>query len=351
MSASSERIEFLELGRGVAALMVVILHATHIVAESRFYGETIFGRRFDAFNVGVDFFFVLSGFLMTVLHWNDIGKGSVPAKLFIIKRVIRLYPAYWMVALGIIAAYLVNDKIGVGVSREPGFILASILLLPTMEHPIVGVAWTLQFEVLFYASFACFICYGRWSTWLIAVWASALTIVQLSLTTQFPLSFLGSEWTIDFIIGVLVALLAIHYPIRTHINWLILAYCTFIITAMALPDINHTPLAARCLFGTMAGVIVFLSATTPPVILSGFCRSALIIGHASYSIYLLHTPLQAVLVRIIFKVVESPVGAALLLILIPVIIGVLFWHFVERPLLVLLRGWFLRKQRKSCGTA
>src|SRR5260221_692054 len=64
----------LEIARGIAASMVALSHALSLVAEPRHLGTTAFGDRLANMNVGVDFFFVLSGFIITFVHWDDVGR-------------------------------------------------------------------------------------------------------------------------------------------------------------------------------------------------------------------------------------------------------------------------------------
>tara|TARA_R100001460_G_scaffold91283_1_gene133035 strand:+ start:417 stop:704 length:288 start_codon:yes stop_codon:yes gene_type:complete len=61
----------LQIGRAVAALLVVLHHAT--LGSRKFYGEA-FGGFWGFGNIGVDFFFVLSGFIIYWAHkmmWAD----------------------------------------------------------------------------------------------------------------------------------------------------------------------------------------------------------------------------------------------------------------------------------------
>ena len=54
---------------------------------------------------GVDIFFVLSGFIIYFIHAKDIGR---PQRIynFAKKRLSRVYPAYWVVLLGVLPIYL-----------------------------------------------------------------------------------------------------------------------------------------------------------------------------------------------------------------------------------------------------
>ena len=89
------RLPSLEIGRGLAALAVVMFHAN---AGSRLVGGPDL-HWMRALEHGVDFFFVLSGFIIFAAHADDIGKrGQILP--YLLKRGIRLFPLLWLVVIG-----------------------------------------------------------------------------------------------------------------------------------------------------------------------------------------------------------------------------------------------------------
>ena len=85
-----QKLESLQVGRGVAAFMVLLFHSQvfmlNVHPESRFAHMFGFGR------TGVDFFFVLSGFLMVYVHRRDFG---MPRRIgvYAYKRLTRITPS------------------------------------------------------------------------------------------------------------------------------------------------------------------------------------------------------------------------------------------------------------------
>lgn len=69
--------------RGIAVISVVLFHLNFIFAKTGY--------------LGVDTFFVISGFLMAMLYGNTINLNST--KVFFYKRAVRLLPAYWFTIL------------------------------------------------------------------------------------------------------------------------------------------------------------------------------------------------------------------------------------------------------------
>lgn len=134
----ADRIELLQAGRAIAALAVLLFHASLYVPASPWLA---LGAH------GVDFFFVLSGF---IIHRLYAGRGFDPG-LYAFKRLSRVYLPFWPVAL-----------VSVGAHAALGYDFdwpASVLLLP--GKPALTVAWTLQRELVFYALAAAFYASGR----------------------------------------------------------------------------------------------------------------------------------------------------------------------------------------------
>src|SRR5271165_5758308 len=82
----------LELCRFLAAVLVACLHAGASI--DKYYDFDI--RVVRNFGAGVDFFFVLSGFVMIYAHWYDIGRPD-RVRRYCVKRFLRIYPPYWII--------------------------------------------------------------------------------------------------------------------------------------------------------------------------------------------------------------------------------------------------------------
>ena len=107
MQTRSVQLTTLQGVRGASALMVVLFHATGMVKAM----PSVFRYAFAWGYCGVDFFFVLSGFILLYVHYGQIGH---PEKLrsYLGKRYSRIFPAYWSVLAFVIPTCLLVERDG-----------------------------------------------------------------------------------------------------------------------------------------------------------------------------------------------------------------------------------------------
>lgn len=140
-AAGKPQIQSLQVFRGLAALAVVVFHASAytgtFVADVPSWAILVFGFGY----LGVDFFFVLSGFIIMYSHYGD--ADIAPAyKRYVFKRLVRVFPAYWPISLALIALYAALP--GFSSSPDKNYsLISSLLLLPADDPPALYVAWTL----------------------------------------------------------------------------------------------------------------------------------------------------------------------------------------------------------------
>lgn len=133
----------LQYMRGIAALMVVLFHLKERLPDN-------IAPFFNNGRGGVDIFFIISGFIIYFITQNS---SELNPKTFIIKRAFRIFPLYWFVFL--ISTFLFFTKFDF-TSVVRGFFLFHNNYqapAPGFGFSIVGVAWTLTYEIYFYAIF------------------------------------------------------------------------------------------------------------------------------------------------------------------------------------------------------
>lgn len=148
--STANRITYIDGLRFVASAMVVAQH--YFEHRSGFMTQAV--RTLQPGVAGVALFFLVSGFIIPF----SVSRGFNPID-FAIRRVSRIYPLY-LVCLVPFAFYQLT---GLGLATRPDFDafkwLAAVLLVSEYvgEKPIIGAAWTLPLEFLWYGLFALFV--------------------------------------------------------------------------------------------------------------------------------------------------------------------------------------------------
>lgn len=137
--------------RAIAAFLVLIYH---MFLPSHLNIQSVVKVDFEELGkMGVDLFFVLSGFIMSYI----IQFEKSPA-LFIRKRMARIYPTYWEVYLLAILAWIILHGIFHIDFMRHGSWFSNLSLLPFElggeTKPVLSVAWTLYYEIFFYSVIA-----------------------------------------------------------------------------------------------------------------------------------------------------------------------------------------------------
>ncbi|MBE2286398.1 MAG: acyltransferase [Prosthecobacter sp.] len=133
--------------RGIFALLVVCHHVS--VHAARYWDYNWLGGLFYHSIFRVDFFFVLSGFVLWGSHRSDAGQCGM-AQRFLWRRAWRIYPL--LITLTLFKLLLL--ALVPGRSLGSYQIIPSLLALPQKSFPIIVAAWTMSFEVFFGALMA-----------------------------------------------------------------------------------------------------------------------------------------------------------------------------------------------------
>jgi peptidoglycan/LPS O-acetylase OafA/YrhL len=150
----------LEVGRFIAASLVVISHVAPTVNNYAARADERILPHFDVGPLGVAYFFVLSGFVMASNHAKDFGRlAAVPE--FLWRRACRIFPMFWLaMTIPIYCQFA---------ALKPAAMAQLLSLVPIDTAELLPPAWTLRYEVAFYLVFSlCLLPYlGRA---LLAVW-------------------------------------------------------------------------------------------------------------------------------------------------------------------------------------
>jgi peptidoglycan/LPS O-acetylase OafA/YrhL len=330
-------------------VLVLLSHISLIIGEPRFYGRPPFDGAFAKFGAGVDFFFVLSGFIIAWIHWGDVGR-PMQLRHYVVRRIQRIYPPYWGVLLPLSLLYFLSPSSGVPSQHDAANFVASLLLFPYPEHPILGVAWTLVYEVVFYTLFGLLILIGRGVFWLLGLWSVAILVANLTFNAlAYPLTILLDVRNLQFLLGILAALWVREGTIPLPRLMTVVGAALFLAQLLVVHPVLDDPLVGRIGFG--------IAAATAIVGVVGWERGARLpigaglrlLGVASYSIYLIHGIAISAAIQIVTRVLPRDVPLVIPVIALAIAgitAGVLYHLAVERPLTRWIDGWrWLRSAR------
>jgi exopolysaccharide production protein ExoZ len=328
--------------RGVAATMVAMMHVLFFYPQAvgdkppmpymaSFYHLRGFGGS------GIQIFFVISGFIMAYL--NAIGETKSFFQ-FMVRRITRIAPLYWMATL--FFAYVVVP----GHFSTERVIDSLFFILRPDNSTVVGPGWSLNFEMIFYVIFGLITLTFRVSF----VWVGLVFLAfgALSEATNFyfftlmsdpivwcffagivifhthRLPFVQKNSRSIFVAGLVILLSAIFwhtadksYGVRQFLPWGVPSMM-IVLGAVSMEDCGK----GRRIFGN---------------------RILLVLGNASYSIYLMHEILFFRFPSLLFDIIgiqkwAGPDVAALFFLASLVAIGVVIHYLIEKPLTRLVRA-------------
>ncbi|APA90230.1 acyltransferase (plasmid) [Paraburkholderia sprentiae WSM5005] len=323
--------------RAIAVIAVVLFH----------YGV----RYFDGGYVGVDVFFVISGFLLTSIAHRRIQAGQFSAVQFLLNRLRRIYPALLMM---VIACYvwatlfylpddlsrLVRNGTAALLFRSNYAFLGDVggYFAPDARTNIFLHTWSLAVESQFYLVFAvtCSLFWPRsgarrktlgWMAFCVIAGASLIWCIARTPEHQASTFYLlwGRAW--EFMAGSVTALVSAR-PTRTGSNILSGAGAALLLFAIVGLHGNDPYPGWRAIF-PVAGTALLIYAGEGAVSRLLSCWPLQLIGTASYSIYLWHWPFLLAF-RERFGA-DPSAGQVIGLIAVSVVAGWASYVAVERP--------------------
>ena len=341
--AKSHSLISIQLLRALAAVLVLIGHALHdsnfIAARS---GQAELYQHFMEFGFGVDIFFVISGFIML---YTTAGKFGTPgaARQFLIRRLQRIAPLYWLMTTAfIVGAFVAPKLLNVPIEGWRS-IVESFLFIPGLRangevRPILALGWTLNYEMFFYALFACCLFFPL-KRGLVLLTAFFICFVAAGALFQMPttaLAFWSDSIIFEFLFGVAVALL-FRANVRLSAPVAIAVFVLGALLAVGLGPlwgVNGT-LPRFLTAGIPAAMIVFAAACGPRMPATWSVAPLVLIGDASYSLYLSH-PFVIRPLRNLWMMLpaQMSVWSYVVVCCVAAILGaIMIYWLVERPLI------------------
>jgi peptidoglycan/LPS O-acetylase OafA/YrhL len=350
-------IQFL---RAIAALLVVYDHSLTLQNsygtswQQKFFNLSRFGC------IGVDLFFVISGFIILFVANNYQGKSQ--GLYFLEKRFYRINPIYYILT---IIAFVINlTQNSQPVSNSLKTLFDSLLILPIRgdindHNLIVFPGWTLVFEWLFYLLFYLIILLKVSNKFFSLTGMILLLVIcgRIFKPMDLRLSLITNPILLEFLLGCLICY--IYLTVRKihpfiGVSCLLMGVCCYVYMIIyGFDDIWYNKNIES---GTLS-VARFLQWGLPSSLIVAGCiflekngwfariwnnKYALLCGDASYSIYLMHF-IAFKLLRLLYKETGYFLPTDVMVWLqffIAVAISIWFYKVVEKPLLqYMYKNW------------
>ena len=319
-----QKINVLQAGRALAALAVVTHHAAGSAGAFTSSLPAGLAAVLRMGYLGVDFFFVLSGFI--VYHTAAGMTAATGVRKYALQRSIRIFVPYWPIGLGMAAVYVLVPAVGTG-DRVWSW-LESATLLPLGGGTALAVAWTLKHEVMFYLIFGVGLLFGR----PLAVVCAWMGMVIFSMGFGYRPEHWASDWhstllspiNLEFAMGIAAAL---WYRSGRPIASTVALVCMVLPVALWLWLDRPRDMSFLVGFG-LAVLIAWATARERD---RGMAvpQALVFFGSASYAIYLIHLPILSLTARLAGTWPQALIGG----VIIAVLGGVVYHLIVERPLL------------------
>lgn len=314
--------------RGIACLIVLVFHCLGITTPD-IWGVYDYSTGIP--KIGVWLFFSLSAFLLTVQLLNK-GLSTHAVAQYFLDRALRILPPFFI-------AVALYDALGI----------IPLTAWHNLENPAaVAHLWTIPAELVFYAFlppllFATIISEKRFGVQFGIGTCTLLIAVAIAIWPPMhtPENSMWFGWyAVNFGSGVLAGIAAQYnrHPRRPMLAWIaVLLIILLIIGAKigAFGDAKNWLVDKHYIFGPLWSVVICVAYTTAPKLLRA--RPLSFIGRCSYSIYLFHWAVAALVVHWFPAQIAFPVSLVA-----AILIGWLGYILLERPT-YWIRTWLLRK--------
>ena len=318
--------------RAVAAIMVLCYHVVfHWIPEKELHYRVL--------SAGVDIFFVISGFVM----WSLTAGREGGSWDFFSRRLKRIVPLYWLMTTFMLVVVLVLPGAALTSKFDLHHIVSSYFFIPAI-HPVKGTfepllfpGWTLNYEMMFYVLIALALLGPiRIRLALILVPLAAMMAMGMiphsdkSLLEFYSKSVLA-EFGMGCVLGVLIERgLGERAPAWTGLSLIGLAVLAFFALAQ-IPEVGR-----GFVWGIPAALFVSgcvineRSRGTPRLPL------LLLLGDASYAIYLTHVCVLSALFQIARRFAKSgptEIAASVVMTVACIYAGVWVYRLFEQPII------------------
>jgi exopolysaccharide production protein ExoZ len=350
MSIPLGRLVGVQYLRAVAALMVVYYHVARMVPEFQQHLSLPRPLRDEGLAAGVHVFFVISGFIMLATTTR-----SRPLD-FLARRVIRIVPLYWLLTgLLALSILVVPNVFRQTVLTPEAFVKSALFIAYTDARgsiaPLVVAGWTLNIEMFFYGVFALGLLLSL-ERRLLLVAALLIALVFVGIPLRLPqappeLWQITRPWMLEFVLGMLIAQWWLKGALRTVP--VLVCYGLIVIGFVGLLTTWTSIFNDEADWIVPSALIVLGTVALDQGRGIKQRRWPMLLGDASYSIYLSHFFTLAVIKSLWGRLGMTHRGGgaytfALVAVAASIVVAVMTYRMVEKPLLDMLQSWYRRRQ-------
>ncbi len=329
------KISQITFTRFLAAMAIVI---SHFNKDMFLYKLSYISNIFLKANVGVSYFFILSGFIMIIAYHK---KEKIAYFDYYKNRFARIYPLY---VLGLLL-YLVTRYSGFNSTDAVLYLLGLQSWIPGKAMVLNFPGWSISVEFLFYLLFP--LLYNHLyskknkSIWVAAgiIWVTSQVFSHLyeaspsyqgphteshEFLYYFPLMHIN-----EFLVGNLAGIFFVrNFKQKNYDIPVILIFTAILLALIFVPLFYHNGLMALLFIP----LIVLISMNSGRLTKLFSLKPLEYLGEASYAVYITHIPILYILREILRKYYLD--SDTIFMIYIPVLIltSILFYQFIEKPL-------------------
>lgn len=357
--SNKNKLQSIQIVRAISVCIIVFYHCvsgfSRFVSEwdvYQWWEEDYWNTSYELYflprlsqlaNLGMDAFFVVSGFIMSavIVQGTKQNRTRIDYFSFLYDRLTRITPVYWSLTLLYAIVLLLIPELAPNMPFDLDYIVCSLLFIPSFspagqDFPLIFSAWTLSYEIVFYLVLA--ICFGSFPKYGFLTASLMLVSLHTISYTNMAESVAVRRCTeivlLDFVLGIGIYQLWVRSLLSPRITLPLLA-CS---VSLVLNAPSHVDMSIdRFVFWSLpaAGLTLFLLS------IEGRFQNGLVtrlfeyLGTASFSIYLVHDftikIFYTAATRFQWFEVTSPVVILGAVFVFSIIVSLLVYEFFERP--------------------
>lgn len=293
---------------------------------------------------GVDVFFIISGFIVCYVATRQPDH-------FFAKRLIRIVPLYWVATAAVAALAITFPSLLQSTEASTTTFVKSLLFIPYerptgLIQPILFLGWTLNYEMFFYVMFAISLAVSpKRAPLLCSLILIGLCLLGRIATLPLPWSFWFNPRILEFVLGMAAFHIYARKPVWLKSVPALLAVGIAVVavigmsfqTTLGSKEYDVAVCAPLSLLVVLAALSLEERLWVPSVVV--------LIGDASYSLYLLHPYVVGVVEKTVDPMTTASVKAivaAIITIALSIAVAVISFWVLEKPTNIWLRRFLKR---------